>query len=103
MPLCLMVLTPLKILVHCQPFGVLAVQLAISWGVKVFTTTRDEEEAQLLRTMSLDVERTLEGHQFMKNSIMDESGGLGIDCIVDNGGGMFSKTDFCYLDKVRLW
>nr|CAB3233952.1 quinone oxidoreductase-like protein 1 [Phallusia mammillata] len=81
-------LKPNETLLLCNaatPFGVLAVQLATGWGVKVFATTSNGEEAQLFRTMSLDVERTLEGHQFMKNSIMDESGGLGIDCIVDNG------------------
>nr|XP_009857748.1 quinone oxidoreductase-like protein 1 [Ciona intestinalis] len=66
-------------------FGVLATQLASNWGVKVFLTTSDEETGQMLRTMSLDVERTLIGHQFVMNSVMDETGGLGVSCIVDNG------------------
>ena len=50
----------------------------------------------MMRTMSLDVERILDGHQFMRNSIKDETGGLGVDCIVDNGGKMsnFSRTIF---------
>jgi len=72
-----------------QSFGVITIQLARKWGAKVFTTACNEEEAQMLRTMSLDVERTLSGHQFMRNSILDETGGLGVDCVVDNGGWWF--------------
>ena len=64
----------------------LAIQLARSWGIKVFTTAENEEDAQMMRSMSLDVERILDGHQFMRNSIKDETANLGIDCIIDNGG-----------------
>ena len=66
-------------------FGVICAQLARSWGIKVFTTTANEDDAQTLRSMSLDVERILTGHQYLRNMIKDETGGLGIDCIVDDG------------------
>lgn len=78
-----------------QSFGVLAIQLARAWGVKVFTTTGSEEDSQMMRTMSLDVERILDGHQFMRNSIKDETGGLGVDCIVDHGGN-FLGLKLCF-------
>lgn len=66
-------------------FGVICAQLARSWGIKVFTTAANEDDAQMLRSMSLEVERTLTGHQYLRNMIKDETGGLGIDCIVDDG------------------
>ena len=66
-------------------FGVICAQLAKSWGIKVFTTAANEDDAQTLRSMSLEVERTLTGHQYLRNMIKDETGGLGIDCIVDDG------------------
>jgi len=50
-----------------------------------------------MRTMSLDVERILDGHQFMRNSIKDETGGMGVDCIIDNGG-----KDFLFYEMATL-
>ncbi|XP_076810326.1 quinone oxidoreductase-like protein 1 [Clavelina lepadiformis] len=77
--------TTLLICNAVSSFGVLAIQLAREWGVKVFSTAENEEDAQTMRTMSLDVERILDGHQFVRNSMKDETGGIGVDCIIDSG------------------
>lgn len=65
--------------------GVLMAQIAKHWGAKVLVTASSEEEAQILRMMSNNGPQVFGGHQLLHNFVMDETGGLGVDCIVDNG------------------
>lgn len=65
--------------------GVVMAQIAKHWGAKVLVTAANEEEAQILRMISNDSPQVFGGHQLLHNFVMDETGGLGVDCIVDNG------------------
>lgn len=65
--------------------GVMMSQIAKHWGAKVLVTTSSEEDAQILRMMSNDAPQVFGGHHLLHNFVMDETGGLGVDCIIDNG------------------
>lgn len=65
--------------------GVIMAQIAKHWGAKVLVTAVNEEEAQILRMISSDTPQVFGGHQLLHNFVMDETGGLGVDCIIDNG------------------
>lgn len=70
--------------------GVAMSQMAKHWGAKVLVTAPSEEEAQILRMMSNNSPQVFGGHQLLHNFVMDETGGLGVDCIIDNG---LTRTD----------
>lgn len=76
--------------------GIIMVQMAKHWGAKVLVTAANEEEAQILRMISNDSPQVFGGHQLLHNLVMDETGGLGVDCVIDNGIRQenFGKSSF---------
>ncbi|XP_013788492.1 quinone oxidoreductase-like protein 1 [Limulus polyphemus] len=85
-------------------FGSLAIQLAYHWGAKVLTTTSSSDEKlylegledKLALIIDLTKRSTRIGRYNNSNSgiilsaCMEESSGLGVDIIIDNGVTMFS-------------
>lgn len=68
--------------------GVMAIQLAHIWGVKVLATASSEEEVIYLQSVSPSIANVIDLRNTKKSLVdtcMDETGGLGIDCVIDNG------------------
>ncbi|XP_052830149.1 quinone oxidoreductase-like protein 1 [Octopus bimaculoides] len=77
-------------------FGSITIQLALSWGAKVITTVASAEERHFLKSSIPSLAQIIDvsGHgSMLRSSVMEETGGLGVDCIIDNGVRMFTETD----------
>ncbi|XP_013413940.1 quinone oxidoreductase-like protein 1 isoform X2 [Lingula anatina] len=77
-------------------FGSMAVQLAICWGAKVLTTASDEEEKRYLESLVPAPAQVIElsgKSDFLVGAVLDETGGLGVDCVIDNGVHMFTSEE----------
>lgn len=69
-------------------FGVMAIQLAHIWGAKVFATASSEEEVIYLQSLQPSIASVIDLRNPKKSLVdtcMDETGGLGMDCVIDNG------------------
>lgn len=68
------------------PFGVTCLQLARCYDVRTFASVADEEEEEMLRTMmTLGVARISSNPRYLRNFVIEETGGLGADVIIDCG------------------
>ncbi|GAB1605709.1 quinone oxidoreductase-like protein 1 [Argonauta hians] len=78
------------------PHGSLAIQLALNWGAKVITTVTSPEERNFLKTSIPAIAQVIElnGHgSILCSSVLEETGGLGVDCVIDNGVRQFTEAD----------
>ncbi|KAL3883378.1 hypothetical protein ACJMK2_029650 [Sinanodonta woodiana] len=78
------------------PFGNVAVQLARIWGAKVIATVSSQEEKSYLETLQPPLGQIIELNQrnnILISSLMEETGGVGVDVIVDNGVRMFINEE----------
>lgn len=69
-------------------FGVMAIQLAHIWGAKVFATASSEEEVIYLQSLQPSIASVIDLRNPKKSLVdtcMDETGELGVDCVIDNG------------------
>lgn len=68
--------------------GVMAIQLAHIWGAKVLATASSEEEVIYLQSLEPSIANVIDLRKTKKSLVdicMDETGGLGVDCVIDNG------------------
>ncbi|XP_058952124.2 quinone oxidoreductase-like protein 1 [Pocillopora verrucosa] len=68
--------------------GVMAIQLAHIWGAKVLATASSEEEVIYLQSLQPPLANVIDLRKTKKSLVdicMDETGGLGVDCVIDNG------------------
>lgn len=68
--------------------GVMAIQLAHIWGAKVLATASSEEEVIYLQSLQPPIANVIDLRKTKKSLVdicMDETGGLGVDCVIDNG------------------
>ncbi|EDO38566.1 predicted protein [Nematostella vectensis] len=74
-------------------FGLVAIQLVQSWGAKVLTTAASEEEVLLLESLQPHVGYVIDMREgcSLVDTCMEETGGLGVDCIIDNGVTLYSE------------
>lgn len=78
------------------PRGNMMVQMAQAWGAKVLATYRTEAEKQLLENLKPPVARIIDlTHRtnILVSSVMEETGGVGVDCIIDNGVRLFTSEE----------
>ncbi|KAK7108324.1 quinone oxidoreductase-like protein 1 [Littorina saxatilis] len=78
------------------PSGNIAVQLAQLWGAKIMTTYSTLPEKQFLESFHSNLAQILELNQrstLLVSSVMEETGGVGVDCVVDNGVRLFSNEE----------
>lgn len=78
------------------PQGSIAVQLAQMWGAKVSSTYSTLAEKQCLESVQPPLAQVLELSQrstLLVSSIMEETGGIGVDCVVDNGVRIFTSEE----------
>ncbi|XP_041351405.1 quinone oxidoreductase-like protein 1 [Gigantopelta aegis] len=86
----------LLVLDGATSFGSIAVQLAQQWGAKVMSTYSSPAERQHLECMQPPVAQVIElskKNNILVSSVMEETGGVGIDCVVDNGVRMFTNEE----------
>jgi len=75
-------------------FGYLATQLALSWGAKVFAVVSSSQERNNLEILQPAPDHVLEMDSSMStlcSSILEETGRLGVDVVVDNGVRQFTS------------
>ncbi|KAL8559482.1 hypothetical protein ACOMHN_037146 [Nucella lapillus] len=78
------------------PAGSTAIQLALLWGAKVMTTYSSLAEKQFVESFYPAVAQLMELNQrstLLVSSVMEETGGVGVDCIVDNGVRLFTNEE----------
>ncbi|XP_061602139.1 quinone oxidoreductase-like protein 1 isoform X2 [Cololabis saira] len=71
-----------------SPFGLMCIQLACYHGVKVLTTSHSPQEHTFLEQLRPQVARVIpvyNGSSDLLSVIMEETGGLGVDIVVDSG------------------
>ncbi|KAG8518551.1 Protein downstream neighbor of Son, partial [Galemys pyrenaicus] len=76
--------------------GTLAIQLAQHRGAKVITTARSLEDKQYLERLRPSVARVIEvssGKAHIAESCLEETGGLGVDIVLDAGVRLYNKDD----------
>ncbi|XP_071800938.1 quinone oxidoreductase-like protein 1 [Asterias amurensis] len=77
--------------------GTIAIQLAQHWGAKVLATASSQEESIYLESFKPELAQVIETDQSKKYALtqqcIEETGGLGVDCILDDGVSMFPKEE----------
>uniref|UniRef100_A0A672Q430 Quinone oxidoreductase-like protein 1 n=1 Tax=Sinocyclocheilus grahami TaxID=75366 RepID=A0A672Q430_SINGR len=76
------------------PFGVLAIQLAHYHGVKVLATASSPEDQTFLEELRPSVARVIrvwDSKQDLVDSCLEETGGLGVDIIIDSGVRLYEE------------
>ncbi|OXB68641.1 hypothetical protein ASZ78_014288 [Callipepla squamata] len=79
-----------------SPFGTIAVQLAQHRGAKVISTAYSLEDKQYLERLRPAVARVIDvsnGKTDVAESCLEETGGLGVDIVVDAGVKLYSAED----------
>ncbi|KAM4888312.1 quinone oxidoreductase-like protein 1 isoform 2-T3 [Thomomys bottae] len=77
-------------------FGTIAIQLAHHRGAKVISTACSLEEKQSLERLRPSVARVIDvsnGKVHIAESCLEETGGLGVDIVLDAGVRLYSKDD----------
>ncbi|KAL1022327.1 hypothetical protein UPYG_G00025190 [Umbra pygmaea] len=78
----------LLVLDGASPFGVLAIQLALHHGVKVLASALSSEDQEFLEQLRPSVARVLgtwDAKVDLVDSCLEETGGLGVDIVIDSG------------------
>lgn len=79
-------------------FGSLVIQLAQHWGAKVISTGSSDDEKLYLDGLKLALVIELKKKiANLRNICMEETGGLGVNIVIDNGVSMFTKEEDCIL------
>ncbi|XP_077976859.1 quinone oxidoreductase-like protein 1 isoform X2 [Glandiceps talaboti] len=75
--------------------GTILIQLAQLWGVKVIATASTQEEKLHLERLKPELVIDLSGGKknTLLNSCLEETGGLGIDVIIDSGVSMYPNEE----------
>ncbi|TRY68078.1 hypothetical protein DNTS_034801 [Danionella cerebrum] len=94
----------LLVLDGASPFGVLAIQLANYYGVKVLATAHSPEDQKFLEELrsaavARNVEETLlarvirvwDTKDDLVEACLEETGGLGVDIVIDSGVRLFDE------------
>ncbi|NXO05007.1 QORL1 protein, partial [Rhinopomastus cyanomelas] len=79
-----------------QPFGTIAIQLAQHRGAKVISTAYSLEDKQYLERLRPPVARVIDvsnGKIDVAESCLEETGGLGVDIVLDAGVKLYSAED----------
>uniref|UniRef100_A0A8C2T1C8 Crystallin zeta like 1 n=1 Tax=Coturnix japonica TaxID=93934 RepID=A0A8C2T1C8_COTJA len=79
-----------------SPFGTIAIQLAQHRGAKVISTAYSLEDKQYLERLRPAVARVIDvsnGKIDVAESCLEETGGLGVDIVVDAGVKLYSAED----------
>ncbi|XP_074852662.1 quinone oxidoreductase-like protein 1 isoform X2 [Carettochelys insculpta] len=77
-----------------SPFGTIAIQLAQHRGAKVISTAYSLEDKQFLERLRPPVARVIDasaGKIDVAESCLEETGGLGVDIVLDAGVRLYSK------------
>ncbi|EMP32268.1 Protein downstream neighbor of son like protein [Chelonia mydas] len=88
-----------------SPFGTIAVQLAQHRGAKVISTAYSLEDEQYLERLRPPVARVIDvsnGKTDVAESCLEETGGLGVDIVLDAGVRLYSKEDESTLKQQLL-
>lgn len=75
-------------------FSNIVIQLALSWGAKVIATANSPEERKYITSNHPTVAQVIEStarKNMLSISIMEETGGLGVDFIIDNGASRLAE------------
>lgn len=78
------------------PFGYIAIQLATQWGAKVITTASSQEEHMFLEKLNPPVAQIIDigtRSNILVSSVMEETGGIGVDVVIDNGVRLFTQEE----------
>ncbi|KAH9513280.1 Quinone oxidoreductase-like protein 1 [Bulinus truncatus] len=88
------------------PQGYLTIQIAQLWGAKVLTTYKTLAERQFLENLKPPVAQLIELTQrssIMSSAVAEETGGMGVDCVIDNGVRLFtSEEDIDFMEERLL-
>ncbi|BFY97401.1 hypothetical protein BsWGS_00441 [Bradybaena similaris] len=79
-----------------SPQGYLTVQAAQAWGAKVLSTYRTLSEKQFLESLKPPIAQLIELTQrtnILASAVMEETGGIGVDCVIDKGVRMFTSEE----------
>ncbi|XP_048350343.1 quinone oxidoreductase-like protein 1 [Sphaerodactylus townsendi] len=79
-----------------SPFGTIAIQLTQHRGAKVISTVYSLEDKQYLERLSPPLARIIDesnGKYDLTESCLEETGGLGVDIILDAGVRLYSKEN----------
>ncbi|XP_063220301.1 quinone oxidoreductase-like protein 1 [Bacillus rossius redtenbacheri] len=77
-------------------FGSICIQLARHWGAKVLSTCSSEDEKRYLQSLDIDVSHIIDftiKTDYIKSIVMLETGGMGVDIVVDSRKEILSKTN----------
>nr|XP_012602487.1 quinone oxidoreductase-like protein 1 isoform X2 [Microcebus murinus] len=77
-------------------FGTIAIQLAHHRGAKVISTACSLEDKQFLERLRPSIARVIDvsnGKVHVAESCLEETGGLGVDIVLDAGVRLYSKND----------
>ncbi|XP_057704349.1 quinone oxidoreductase-like protein 1 isoform X2 [Corythoichthys intestinalis] len=75
-------------------FGLMCIQLACYYGVKVLTTSHSQEQHAFLEKLRPSVVRVIPVYKKQSDllpAVMEETGGLGVDIVVDQGVSLHEK------------
>ncbi|NXP28528.1 QORL1 protein, partial [Scytalopus superciliaris] len=78
------------------PFGTMAIQLAQHRGARVISTAHSLEDKQFLERLRPPVARVIDvshGKTDVAGSCLEETGGLGVDIVLDAGVKLYSAED----------
>lgn len=85
-------------------FGTAAIQVARLWGAKVITTVNSIAEKSYLDGLLPSVGHIIEvgaSSNILVSSVMEETGGLGVDVVIDNGVKMYTNEEDSNLPSER--
>uniref|UniRef100_A0A8C5T7D3 Crystallin zeta like 1 n=1 Tax=Malurus cyaneus samueli TaxID=2593467 RepID=A0A8C5T7D3_9PASS len=88
--------TAVLVLDGASPFGTIAIQLAQHRGAKVISTAHSLEDKQYLERLRPSVARVIDvshGKIDVAESCLEETGGLGVDIVLDAGVRLYSAED----------
>ncbi|XP_019715924.1 quinone oxidoreductase-like protein 1 isoform X2 [Hippocampus comes] len=77
-----------------SPFGLMCIQLACYHGVKVLTTSHSQQQHTFLEQLRPSVVRVIPVYKNPSEllpAVMEETGGLGVDIVVDQGVSLQEK------------
>ncbi|CAH1799420.1 unnamed protein product [Owenia fusiformis] len=76
--------------------GTMVIQLAQLWGAKVMATVSCAEERSFLETLQPPLAQIIDSGDKTRpisSSVLEETGGIGVDCVIDNGARLFTSED----------
>ncbi|NXY19624.1 QORL1 protein, partial [Atrichornis clamosus] len=79
-----------------SPFGTIAIQLAQHRGAKVISTAHSLEDKQYLERLRPSLARVIDvshGKRDVAESCLEETGGLGVDIVLDAGVKLYNAED----------